>query len=136
MTWGRPDEIRVIQPSLSSSNGAGSGANPTSMPAAAKAAAPPRASGVGSGMPIDHSANTGSDERSHARRGAALMRARLEGHVDVSTARGCAGIRESQHLGVRLAGARVEALAHDRAVGDDHAADEGIGRGTTSAALG
>ena len=80
--------------------------------------------------------NTCVDERLGARRGAADVVARLERHVDGCATRGLSCIAQREHLGMRLAGARVEALAHDASVGDDDAANQGIGRSRATATLG
>ncbi len=55
---------------------------------------------------------------------------------DVGAASGRTRLAQREDLGVRLAGTRVEALADDRAVSDDDAADDGIGRSATATALG
>ena len=81
-------------------------------------------------------ADAGSDERVGARRRLAEVAARFERHVDVGTACVSTRLAQREHLGVRVPGARMEALAHDATVAHDDAADERIGRSRTPAALG
>ena len=69
--------------------------------------------------------------------GAAGMAARLEIDEQRGAARAIAGVVEREHFGVRLARARVPALADDHAVRrDDDRADQRIRRGDAFSAAG
>src|SRR5271165_924199 len=75
------------------------------------------------------------DHRLRARRGQALMVARLERHVQRRTARFARGL-ERFRFGVRHPTLPMEALAQGQAVADQRRADGGIRRGAALAALG
>ena len=67
-----------------------------------------------------HAGDARFDQRVNAWRGSAVMAARLEGDVCRCTCNGLFGRAKGYHLGVRLAGALVEAFADDAiAFGDD-----------------
>ena len=75
----------------------------------------------------DQARNAGLDDLRDARTGASDVAARLERAVHRRAARARARLLERQHLGVRLAGAPVEALPDDHAVaGHDHGPHERI----------
>jgi len=64
---------------------------------------------------------------------------RLECDKGVGATSRRSGLCKCEHLGMRLSGARMVALTHDAAVGDDDAAHNGIGpggTGTTKSELG
>ena len=75
----------------------------------------------------DHARDAGLAHRVDARRGAALVRARLEIGVERRAARAVARFAERVDFGVGLAGRVVITLADHRAVPDHDGADERIG---------
>ncbi len=77
-----------------------------------------------------------ADDRLRAGRGAALVTARFERHVEGCARRILAAGRERDTLGVRLAGACVEALSDHLAALDDDGADERIGAGVATSGRG
>ncbi len=83
---------------------------------------------VGVGLREDDTAYAGSDQCLAARTGAAGVVARLEGDHGGRAASRVTGLRERGGLGVRGAGAAVEALRDRRPVrGEQHAADARVG---------
>ena len=104
----------------------------TSIPAARSRAKPaPATRGSGSSS-ADDPRHPGRDQRVGARRGAAVVRARLEGDERRRAACAIAGLRERAGLGVRATRRLGRADPDDLAVTHEHAADPGIGRGATA----
>ena len=77
---------------------------------------------VGVGDGVHHARHARRGERQRARRGAALVAARLERHVDGGAGGLRTGRAQRRHFRVRFPGALVPALTHDAlAAGDDTA---------------
>ena len=91
--------------------------------------AAPEALGVGSSEGHDHARYAGLDDRLGTRCSAAVVRARLERHVERGPCRILGAGRERHALGVSLARAGVEALPDHPALLHDHGADERVGTG-------
>ena len=89
----------------------------------------PATCGSGSSMRDDHAADAGGDEGVGARRGAAVVRARLEGDPGGGAREACvAGRRQGRRLGVRAADGLGGALEHGAVGRLDHAADPRVRR--------
>ena len=84
---------------------------------------------VGIGQRHDHAGDAGFGDRDRARRGAPLVRARLEGGVDGGAAGAVAGGPQRLDLGVGATGRLGRALADDLAVAHHDGADPRVGRG-------
>ena len=83
---------------------------------------------VGVGLGEHHAAYTGCDQRLGAGTGATGVVARLEGDYRRGARGGRAGVGQRVGLGVRRAGSAVESLGdHPAVVGQQHAADAGVG---------
>ena len=104
--------------------------------AAARAAgrAPARDLRIGILQRRHHARDAGADDGVGAGRRLAVMRARLERHVERGAARGLAGALERLGLGMRPAAGLRPAAAEDDAVLDDHRADRRIGPGAAEPA--
>ena len=74
----------------------------------------------------DHPGDSGGDQRVGAGRRPADMGAGFERHVGRGAARGRAGPRQRDGLGVRPSAVRRPAATDDAALRDDHAADGGV----------
>ena len=100
----------------------------------------PAAAGLLGGIvgQVDDARDARLDQRVGARRLAALVGARLQGHVGGRSGRIVAAlgaVRERGALGVKAAQLGVPALADRLAVAGDDASDHGIGRDETAPAL-
>ena len=73
-----------------------------------------------------HTRDSRGDDGVRAGRGAALVRARLERHVEGGTTRGVSGLLEGDRLGVADSVVLVPPLADDFAVARDDRADDGM----------
>ncbi len=71
----------------------------------------------------DHPSDPRCDQLIRTRRRAALMRARLQGHIGGRSPGVVTGDRQGVDLGVRLAGMAVPALADDASLANDDTAD-------------
>ena len=91
--------------------------------------APPGDLAVGIGQRHDHAGDAGFGDRDRARRGAPLVRARLEGGVEGGAAGAVAGGPQGLDLGVGATGRLGRALADDLAVAHHDGADPRVGRG-------
>ena len=90
--------------------------------------------GVGAGR--DHARHSGPHERVRARRRAAEVRARLEGHVAGGALRGRAGGLERHGLGVGSPGPEMSAFPDHALALDQHRPDHRVRRGPTEALRG
>ena len=124
VTNGRPSDFQTRHASFCR-RAARSSRSSTSMPAARRRSRPrPSTTGFGSRAPTTTRATPGVDDRVGAGRRAAVVRARLERHVERRTARRVARLLERDRLGVADAVVLVPALADDLAVAHDDRADD------------
>ena len=129
VTHGRPVSMRRTKPRLISA------ASPASRPCAVRMPAcsePREARAVHARIGVAHRHNDApharGDQRLRARRRAPLVRAGLERHVRRGSAGRAAGLVQRHDLGVRLARALVETLAHDLPPAHQHAAHARVRR--------
>ena len=80
-----------------------------------------------------HARHPHADQRVHARRGAALVRAGLQIQIQRGAPRQFPGLRQRDRLGVMHPGIRVKTPAHNPAVALEHRPHHGVGAGQRAA---